>query len=146
MGLFDKLTGGNSDAPLNKQEGFAAIMLAVVAADGDISDEESEDFVARLNRMRLFTDGSGDQTRSVIEKVFRIKSRGGVEALVEKGAPALTPELRETAFAVAVDMAFADGSIEPAEEKMLEKLQAALGIPDDMASAVVDVMVIKNRG
>jgi uncharacterized tellurite resistance protein B-like protein len=146
MGLFDKFTGGGSDAPLNKQEGFAAIMLAVMAADGDISDEEIEDYVSRLSRMRLFADMSSNQTSSMLDKLFKIKSKGGPDALVSRGVPALTPELKETAFAVAVDMIFADGSVEDAEKRLVEKLHSELGIADGLASQILDVMIIKHRG
>ncbi len=146
MGLFDKLTGGGSDAPFNKQEGFAAIMLAVVAADGEISEEEIEDYVSRLSRMRLFADMSSSETSRMIDKLFKVKSKGGPDALVGRGVPALTPELKETAFAVAVDMIFADGSVEDAEKHLVEKLQTELGITDDLASQIIDVMVIKHRG
>lgn len=121
-------------------------MLAVVAADGDISDEESEDYVARINRMRLFADMSGDACRSMVEKLFKIKNKGGPEALLAKGVPALTPELKETVFAVAVDMIFADGSVEAEEKSFVEKLQSELGISDALASQILDVMVIKYRG
>lgn len=51
MGLFGKITGGGSAAPFTPPEAFAAVMLAVAAADGDISDEERDDFVARANRI-----------------------------------------------------------------------------------------------
>ena len=84
MGLFDRLTGGASDAPLNKQEAFAAIMLAIIAADGDISDEEVEDFGARVNRMKLFNNMSGRQFPDMINKLFRILKKSGVSELINK--------------------------------------------------------------
>ena len=56
MGLFDKVLGGRSSESnaFSKQEAFAAIMLATVAADGHISDEEVDGFYAVINRMKLF--------------------------------------------------------------------------------------------
>lgn len=147
MGLFDKFTGrSSSDAPLDKAEGFAAIMLAVVAADGDISDEEAEDFTARAARMRLFADMSGSPFHKMIEKLCRILKRETPEDLIKRAVPALTPELRETAFVVAVDMVFADGSVEDEEKELVEKLQAELGISDDLAAKILDVMILKHRG
>ena len=146
MGLFDKFTGGGSDAPFTKQEGFAAIMLAVIAADGDISDEEIKDFNARANRMKLFVDQNGSQFSQMIDKLFRILKKGGPKELITRGIVPLSPELRETAFAVSVDMIFADGSVEDEEKAVIEHLQSELGIPDAIASQILDVMVIKNRG
>ncbi len=51
MGMFDKILGGRSgeNATYSKQEAFAAIMLATVAADGNISDEEADGFNAVIN-------------------------------------------------------------------------------------------------
>ena len=146
MGLFDKLTGGSSDAPFNKQEGFAAIMLAVVAADGDISDEEIQDFNARASRMRLFASQSGAEFSQMIDRLFRILRKSGPQELAARGSQALSSELRETAFAVAVDMIFADGTVEDDEKTLVGNLQQQLGISDGLASQILDVMIIKHRG
>lgn len=146
MGLFDRLTGGASDAPLNKQEAFAAIMLAIIAADGDISDEEVEDFGARVNRMQLFNNMSGRQFPDMINKLFRILKKSGVSELINKAVPALTPDLRETVFVVAVDMIFSDGIVENEEKAMIEKLHAQLEISDALVAQTLDVMLIKHRG
>lgn len=147
MGLFDRLTAGESaDAPFNRQEGFAAIMLAVVAADGDISDEEVQDFVTRVSRMKLFGGQPSADFNQMVEKLFRVLRKSGPLELIKRGAPALIPELRETAFAVTVDMIFADGVVEDDEKALVERLQGELDIADALAAQILDVMIIKHRG
>lgn len=146
MGLFDKITGGGSAAPFTPPEAFAAIMLAVVAADGDISDEERDDFVARANRMKLFRDIPGGAFSDIIDKLFRILRKEGSTELATRGAAALPPTLKATAFAVATDMIFADGTVEDEERILVEKLQRDLGVDDDLAAKVVEVLAIKNQG
>lgn len=146
MGLFDKFTGGGDDAAFTKEEGFAAIMLAVVAADGNVSDEEVQDFNARANRMKLFAPQSGAEFRQMIDKLFRILRKSGPKELTKRGASALPKELQETVFAVAVDMIFADGSVQDEEKALVETLQGELGISDALASKILDVMTIKHRG
>ena len=96
--------------------------------------------------MKLFVDQNGSQFSQMIDKLFRILKKGGPKELITRGIVPLSPELRETAFAVSVDMIFADGSVEDEEKAVIEHLQSELGIPDAIASQILDVMVIKNRG
>lgn len=148
MGLFDKVLGnrGSGNAGFSKQEAFAAIMLATVAADGHISDEEVDGFNAVINRMKLFQAQSAPELRAMIDKLFGILNRSGATALLEKGAEFLPSELRETAFAVAGDFVFADGLVEDEEMAVLEALQKTLGIAEDKAVQILEVLEIKNRG
>jgi tellurite resistance protein len=146
MGLFDRLTGGSVEAPLNKQEGFAAILYAVIAADGHISDEEVDEFVARISRMKLFADLTQGQFGHILDKIRRTISKKGVSTLITESAQALSPELKETAFVVAVDMIFADGIVEDEEKALVETIQGALEISDSLAAQALDIFIIKNRG
>lgn len=146
MGLFDKILGGGSNTPFTEPEAFAAVMLAIVAADGDISEEETSDFVARVTRMKLFRDINHSKFCDITDKLFKILRKDGPDALASRGAAVLSPALKPTAFAVAADMIFADGSVEDAEKALLEKLQTSLGIADELAGKIVEVIAIKNRG
>lgn len=148
MGMFDKILGGRSseDAPYSKQEAFAAIMLATVAADGHVSDEEVDGFNAVINRMKLFQMQSVSEHKAMIDKLLGMLKRSGATSLLEKGAGCLPAELRETAFAVAGDFVFADGNVEAGEMAVLEKLQAALQVPEQQALKILEVLEIKNRG
>lgn len=148
MGLFDKVLGGRSseNAALSKQEAFAAIMLATVAADGHISDEEVDGFNAVVNRMKLFQVQSVAEHKAMMDKLLGLLKRNDASFLLSKGAEFLPAELRETAFAVAGDFVFADGSVEKEEMAVLEKLQATLGVAEQQALKILEVLEIKNRG
>lgn len=147
MGLFDKMLGGSaSDRPFTKQEAFAAILVATVASDGHISDEEARGFNAIINRVQLYREMNGDQFSSMVDKLLGIVRRDGSVRLMEKAAAALPTELRETAFALAVDLVLADGSVEAEEKVLLEAVQLSLQVPDDLALKVIEVLMIKNRG
>ncbi len=146
MGLFDKITGGGSEQPFTRQEAFAGIMLAVVAADGHISDEEVQDFNARTNRMKLFAEQSGNHFSQMIDKLFRILKKEGPSSLMQRSARSLPPDLRPTAFAVSTDLVFADGTVDEDEQALIGGLQNLLGIPDELAEKIVEVIHIKNRG
>lgn len=148
MGLFDKILGvGDSQAvTLDKREAFTSVLLVAVASDGHISSEESEAFIAVSNRMQLFRDQPPSQFNSMINKLVGILTKQGPAFLLQKAHEALPCELRETAFAVATDLIFADGVLEVEEKNLLEELQESLGIEEEMAIRVIEVLSIKNRG
>lgn len=72
--------------------------------------------------------------------------RGGPERLLEKAYPAVPPELRETVFANSVDIVLADGTVEQEEREFIDDLRAKLGVDEQRAKAIVQVMVYKNDG
>lgn len=148
MGLFDKIFGFDSseNATLSKEEAFASIMLAVVAADGHISQEEAVGFNAVANRMKLFQGMDREQFGEMIDRIVGFLKKRGVDFLLEKAGKSLSDDLRPTAFAVAADLAFADGSVEEEEKEIMEKIQGILKIPDELAIKIIEVLAIKNRG
>lgn len=146
MGLFDKILGSSGSATLSKPEAFAGVMLAAVAADGHISDEEAAGFNATITGLRIFQAQSDGEHRAMIDKLFGILKRNGASQLLAQSARALPRELRQAAFAVVADLIFADGSVEDEEKALLEQMQAALEIPNELAMQIVQVMSIKNVG
>lgn len=146
MGLFDRLTGDNQNSTFTKYEAFAGILIAAAASDGHISDDEIGTINVTVNRMRLYQEQSGSQFSAMIDKLLGILKRQGPNSLLSRSAEALPSALRQTAFAVVADLIFADGSVEDEEKVILESIQNALSISDDLAMKIVEVMEIKNRG
>lgn len=148
MGLFDKIKGTKDaeSTKLSKEESFAAVMLAAVAADGVITEEEANGMVVGMIRMKLYAGYNGNQIGAILNKIVGIIRKQGIDALVSQAKESLPQELRETAFAVATDLALADGEIANQEKDILTKIQLALEIPEDKAVNIIEVMLIKNRG
>jgi uncharacterized tellurite resistance protein B-like protein len=148
MGLFDKILGGRSSdtTTFSRQEAFAAIMLAVVAADGHISDEEIDGFNAVINRMKIFQEQTAASHNAMMDKLFLLLKKNDSSFLMRKGIESLPAELRETAFTIAGDFVFADGNVEKEEMAILEELRTALGIAENLAVKILEVLEIKNRG
>ncbi|MHA1910369.1 MAG: tellurite resistance TerB family protein [Candidatus Kariarchaeaceae archaeon] len=69
----------------------------------------------------------------------------GVGTIIHTAARVLTSELKETVFALAIDIVLADGIVDAKEKAFLDKLQAAIGINEALATKIVEVMIIKNR-
>lgn len=146
MGLFDKVFGGNQPAKLNAQEAFIGVTLTAVASDGSISQEEAQGVFTLLYRMKMFKGTNDSQMKAMFDRVISVMKKQGAGAIMAAATETLTPEMKETAFAVATDLILADGVVEDEEKKYLEDLQKALGVNDDLAVKVTEVMVIKNRG
>jgi uncharacterized tellurite resistance protein B-like protein len=148
MGLFDKFLGGKSSETvrLDAREAFAAMVIAIVGADGNVSDDEVRAANAVFNRMRLFAPQSAEEFRMMFDRLLGYLQKHGGDWLLAKSVEGMTDDLRETAFATAVDLVFADGSVESGEKALIEKLQRDLRISDELALKIIEVISIKNRG
>ena len=143
MGLFDKIR--NSIAPkLDEQKGVMTIALAAVAADGAVQQEEMLRLQTVCLLSPIFSNLRGGQLETVVRDSANQLGKLGPEA-ISGAAAKLTPELRETAFAFAVDMVLADGTISGEEEKFIEDLAKKLQVSDKLAKEIIQVTAIRNR-
>lgn len=81
-----------------------------------------------------------------IERVYSIVQRHGARPIIEAAKNALSPELRETAFAIAADIALSDGYLDESEKNYLIQLYEGLNISERLAKKIIEVILIKNRG
>jgi len=147
MGLLDKVLGKESaTVSLTKQEAFAAVGVAAVAADGDISSEEVQRVVTDLATLGAFRKYDLRSLVNTLDKVAGLIKRRGAGPIFSAVKAALTKEELKAAFFLAADLVLADGIIEPEEKKLLEDLKTALQLDDETALKIVEVAVIKNSG
>lgn len=149
MGLFDYVRGGvrqSNQTALGPAEAFAAIALIAIGIDGYVSDEEARSVMTTLMRMQLFRSYPNEVVRRMIDKLVGILQRQGTNVLFSAALSALPHDLQDTAFAVATDIALADGTITEEEESFLNSLYSALDVPEHVAKMIIEVMLIKNRG
>ncbi|MDE6040910.1 MAG: tellurite resistance TerB family protein [Muribaculaceae bacterium] len=146
MGLFDKAFNNAPKAePLNAQEAFAGIAIAMAGADGSIAESEWDGIVNYIRRLRLYDNYSGPAFDKMFDKVFRILRNEGPAALVSAAVQGLPEDLKLTAFACAVDIALADGVVEDEEKEVINQLAEALQIPEQVAIQIIEVLIIKNK-
>lgn len=147
MGLFDKVMGFGKGAPetLDSKESVLGVLLATIGADGDIAPEELDSLSAVANRMGMFNTMSQQQFSTALRKVLGLLKKKGAEELMGMSTGQVPEAYRETCFALCIDIVLADGNLDPAEEAMMTGLQKALGISDDLARKVLEVMLIKNK-
>lgn len=149
MSLFDDIDDSglaSSETPYGPQEGFAGVLLCASACDGHIGDEEATSLNMILGQKKLYQRLSPNQIGSMMDRLVGELKRKGPEQLLEKTYDVVPPELRETAFANAVDIVLADGTVEDEEKTFIDDLQTKLEIDGKRAKTIVQVMVYKNQG
>lgn len=128
----------------DKQRALMTIAMSAVAADGSISDSEARRIRAMCSLSPIFADNSSEQDKSVIDFALNVLQQMGNEA-INRAAQALTPELRETAFAFACDVILGDGIVGDDESEYLSSLAGTLGITEDVGDTIVQSTLIRNR-
>lgn len=147
MGIFQvfKAESENKMA-MNAAEAFAAICLVAIASDGYLSESEEAEMDMRLCRMQLFQDATEASLARIKSYLLEGLKKHGPNELIKSAKASLPPNLAPTAFAIAVDLVFADGTVSREEQAFIDDLRQLLQISDDLALKVVEVMTIKNQG
>lgn len=146
MGVFEKVIERHQPAAnlaFSPPEAFAAIVAAAFNADGRVAPEEAIRVNEIFTAAKLFRS-SPEPPKAIVNRVVELFAAHGTDAIVAMAARALPAPLRAPAFAVAVDLVLADGDATAEERTFVDRLQALLGIADDDAVKIVDVLVVKN--
>ncbi|MBD2579989.1 tellurite resistance TerB family protein [Oscillatoria sp. FACHB-1406] len=148
MSIFDEFRQAgalDSQITLGPAEGFGAIMLLAIAADGRLSQDEMALLNTTLGRMKLFQSYPWEVMGRMFENLSEILHQKGPQALFGAAMATLPHELYDTAFAIATDLVLVDGEVTPEEEHLLNSLCRALDLPDDLVQSTIAVMLIKNK-
>ena len=125
-------------AQLSPQEALIYAMVTVAAADRTISEHE----LARINTMvRELPAFRGLEDTWLVREAQNcgkiLSKPGGVKSVVSMVAAALPPGLRETAYALAAEVAASDLAIKDDERDFLALLAEGLGI-DPLVRAALE--------
>ena len=147
MGLFDQVSGSQTlvKEAFSPAEAFVEITLAVPASDGYLSEEEASLIYSSLSRMKLFRSYPHDVMNRMLDRLLGILRRQGLDALFNTAKESLPHNLREAAFAMATDLVLANGILTQEEKDFLNDLYQALDISGEVATQIVQVMLIKHR-
>ncbi len=152
MGMFHEASNTDSATvhslkdELSVPEAFTAIPLAMSAVDGNLDETELDCVGTYIGRMRIFRDYNNEKIAAMFTKLLDILDSKGVADLVKAAKLKLPKDLRETVFACAVDVAFADGVLVDTEKQLLKELYKFLEISEKTASMIIKVATIRNRG
>lgn len=127
----------NPSLALSAQDSLIAVMVAVSASDGDIGTTELIKIQTAVNMLPIFADFDVDRIKTVSQMVFDLfELEDGLDALFGLVKEALPDRLNETAYALACDVAAADGTLEEAELRLLEEIRYELNIDRLYAAAI----------
>lgn len=126
-----------SSLSLSAQDSLVALMVAVSASDEDIRTAELSKIQAAVNLLPIFADYDVDRMSMISKTVFDLfEQEDGLDALFGLIREALPERLFETAYALACDVAAADGTLEEAELRLLEEIRYELNIDRLHAAAI----------
>jgi tellurite resistance protein len=123
--------------PLSPQDSLVAVMVAVSASDENIRTVELVKIQSAVNNLPIFADYDIDRLKTVSQIVFDLfEQEDGLAALFGLVHEALPERLYETAYALACDVAAADGSLAETELRLLEEIRSQLNIDRLHAAAI----------
>ncbi len=123
---------------LSAQDALVAIMVAVSASDELIRTSELVAIQKTVNHLPVFGDYDADRITRVSKMVFDLyEEEDGLDALFGLVRDVLPERLNETAYALACDVAAADGRMAETELRLLAEIRYELNV-DRLAGATID--------
>lgn len=112
-------------------------MIAVSASDEDIRTTELAKIEAAVQLLPIFRDYDTDRITHVTHVVFDLlEQEDGLDALFGLLRDNLPERLYETAYALACDVAAADGTLGETELRLLEEIRYELALDRLHAAAI----------
>jgi tellurite resistance protein len=120
------------------QDSLIAVMIAISVSDGTVRTSELLRIEEIVNHLPVFGDYDPDRISTVSSAVYDLMSEEeGLDALFGIVRENLPERLFETAYAMACDVAAADGAIRETELRLLEEIRYELSI-DRLAAAAIE--------
>ncbi len=112
-------------------------MVLVSAADGDMTDQEIHRIGEIISYLPVFRDFDRDRLADELSSCADLLSEDdGLARMVEGIQAGLPGSLAETAYAIACDVAAADGQVGPEEMRVLEMIRHGLDLDRLIAAAI----------
>jgi tellurite resistance protein len=123
--------------PIDHHTALIYTMVLVSAAEGVMADTEIETIGRLVRYLPVFRDFDHDRLTEVGEDcTYLLRQEDGLDLAIDKIAEALPTKLRETAYALACDIAAADGDLAEEELNLLHMLRSRLGVDSLIATAI----------
>ncbi len=124
-------------ASMSPPDALIAVMIAVSAADEQMRTTELVAIQRIVHHLPVFAEYDNDRIRLIAQTVFDLfEEEDGLAALFGLIRDALPERLNETAYALACDVAAADGTLREVELRMLEEVREELAIDRLHAAAI----------
>jgi tellurite resistance protein len=123
--------------PIDEHTALIFTMVLVSAAEGEMTDAELEMIGRQVRYLPVFREFDHERLTAVGRDCAELLRReDGLEVALELIAETLPQPRRETAYAIACDVAAADGSLDSAELEILKLLRRRLNVDRLVAAAI----------
>jgi tellurite resistance protein len=124
--------------PLNHHGALIYVMVTMSAVDRTMTDAELARIGEIVSNLPVFADFDQEQLVKTAEACGEILSvDGGLERVLALVRAALPKKLRETAYAIALEVAAADMQVRPEEVRFLEMLSEVIEL-DRLTTAAIE--------
>jgi tellurite resistance protein len=124
--------------PMNHHAALVYVMVTVSAVDRAMTDDELHRIGEIVSNLPIFSDYDENDLVKTAEACGEILSAdGGLQQVLRLVRSSLPEKLRETAYAVALEVAAADRLVRPEEIRFLEMLGDTLEL-DRMTTAAIE--------
>ena len=139
LDLQDAVAMAELPASFSIQDALVAVMVGVSASDENMTTNELLSISRMVDTLPVFVAYDRDRLRTVSQTVFDLFTEDdGLDALFGLVRAALPLPLYETAYALACDVAAADGHAFQAELQFLLELRHELDI-DRLSAAAIEL-------
>jgi tellurite resistance protein len=129
---------------LSVDEAVIAVLLAAMDANRYVSREELARAHHIIWSMRRYRRKSGTRVGQLIDSMRTIIEEHGALPVIAAATRVIPVRLRAAAYAVAADLVLADGRMDAAERRFLQRLAGEFGITPGSAARILDVILVKN--
>jgi len=122
---------------ISPEHALIYVMVTMSAVDSAMSDNELRTIGEIVQHLPAFRNFDPDRLIPVAKECASIlQEDGGLDAVFGLVGDALPPHLRETGYAVAVEIASVDLPVRQEEVRLLQLLRDALGLDKLIAAAI----------
>ena len=130
----------------SQQEALVYLMVILSASDRDMGDEELARIGAIVRTLPAFHGFEQARTLAVAQDCqLLLQEEAGFAGVLDLIAETLSPELRETGYALAVDIAAADLDIKLEEDRVLQLIRERFDIERGTGLAIERAARIRHR-
>lgn len=123
--------------PIDQHTALIFTMVLVAAAEGEMTDDELDTISRQVRYLPVFRDFQHDRLMEVGRQCAELlRDEDGLELAIDMIAEALAKPLHETAYALACEVAAADGALVIEELNLLDLLRQRLNVDRLVAAAI----------
>ncbi|MGZ3846755.1 MAG: TerB family tellurite resistance protein [Flavisolibacter sp.] len=132
------------DIPItNEQEAAVAILFALVMAN---NQSMSQAQIEQLSRMLVLSSKfRSSSLNDLTIKALSLQAAHGSKALIERSAPLVSDDFKETLFAMCCEIMTNDGKIDDNESEILAMVALYLGMSVESMKMMLTTYLIRNR-